>query len=80
VQIVGGLGGLLFLVGWIWLIIIAFQKHGVLWGVLNIFFQPVMGIVYLIVKKTGMLQVVLMIVGVLIAGAGLGTSIFSAFG
>lgn len=79
-QIVGGLGGLLFLVGWIWLIVIAFQKDGALWGILNIFFQPIMGIIYLLVNKSGGLQVALMIIGFLIMGAGMGSSIFSALG
>lgn len=79
-QIVGGLGGLLFLVGWIWLIVIAFQKDGALWGILNIFFQPIMGIVYLLVHKAGGLQVALMVIGFLIMGAGMGSSLFSALG
>jgi hypothetical protein len=79
-QIVGGLGGLLFLVGWIWLIVIAFQTSGALWGILNIFFQPVMGIIYAIVNKVGWLQVGLMIIGLLLTGAGMGTSLFSQFG
>jgi hypothetical protein len=74
-QIVGGLGGLLFLIGWIWLIVIAFQTSGVLWGVLNIFFQPIMGIIYAIINKNGWLQVALMIIGALVAGAGLGSSL-----
>jgi hypothetical protein len=79
-QIVGGLGGLLFLVGWIWLVVIAFQKDGALWGILNIFFQPIMGIIYLLVNKAGGLQVALMIIGFLIMGAGMGSSLFSALG
>ena len=74
-QIVGGVGGLLFLIGWIWLIIVAFQKDGVLWGVLNIFFQPIMGIIYAIINKAGWTQVALMIVGLLLAGAGMGSSL-----
>jgi hypothetical protein len=74
-QIVGGLGGLLFLIGWIWLIVIAFQTSGTLWGILNIFFQPVMGIIYALVKKVGWLQVGLMIVGFILAGVGMGSSI-----
>ncbi len=79
-QIVGGLGGLLVLIGWVWLIVIAFQKDGALWGILNIFLQPVVGIIYLIVKKAGGLQVALMIVGFIMMGVGLGSSVFSFFG
>lgn len=72
--IIGGLGGLLFLIGWIWLIIIAFQTSGVLWGVLNIFFQPIVGIIYAIIHKVGWLQVALMIIGLLIGGIGIGAA------
>lgn len=79
-QIAGGLGGLLFLVGWIWLIIIAFQKDGALWGILNIFFQPIMGIIYFLVNKSGGLQVALMIIGALISGASFGSAILGALG
>ena len=36
------IGVIVMLVGWIWLIIVGF-KVSTLWGVLNIFFQPITG-------------------------------------
>ncbi len=69
--LLGGLGGLLFLVGWIWLIIIGFQTGGAIWGILNIFFQPITGIIFCFVKKTGWLQLGLMIIGLALSMGGI---------
>lgn len=70
-EIVGIIGALLMLVGWIWLVIIAFTTSGAVWGILNFFFQPITGIIFCIVKKVGWMQLAMMIVGLLLAGAGL---------
>ena len=40
----GYIGWVILLIGWIWLIITGFKVGGVLWGILNIFFQPITGI------------------------------------
>ena len=65
-----GLGGLIAIIGWIWLIIIGFKEGGALWGILNIFFQPITGLIFCIMHKTGWLQLALLIIGNVIAGLG----------
>lgn len=57
------LGGILGLVGWIWLIITAFQTSGAVWGIINIFFQPITGLIFCVMKKTGWKQFGIMVVG-----------------
>ena len=75
VKIVGisaiGLGFILALVGWIWLIITGFKTGGVLWGILNIFFQPITGIIFCIVHKTGWVPLILLILGNIISFGGM---------
>ena len=66
----GLLGGVLFLVGYIWIIVLGFKAGGALWGILNIFFEPLTGLIFCIVKKTGWLQWGLMVIGIVIMGAG----------
>ncbi len=70
-QIIGfiaiGLGILIGLIGWIWLIIKGFQEGGVLWGILNIILQPITGLIFCLKYKTGWLQLALLILGNVIA-------------
>ncbi|NOT46473.1 MAG: hypothetical protein HOP17_01805 [Acidobacteria bacterium] len=67
----GMLGGILVLVGWIWAIVIAFKTSGALWGILNIIpIQPLIGIVSAAMKKTAWLPVGLMILGVVLSWLG----------
>src|SRR5207247_2034344 len=33
-----GLGGILYLIGWIWLVVIAFRTEGILWGLIVLIF------------------------------------------
>ena len=66
-----GLGMLIALIGWIWLIITGFKSGGALWGILNIFFQPITGIIFCIVHKTGWVPLILMILGNIIAFGGM---------
>ena len=66
-----GLGTLLALVGWIWLIVIGFQKGGALWGILNLICQPITGIIFCVMHKTGYLPLALLIIGNIIAGIGM---------
>jgi len=63
-------GGILILVGWIWNLVVAFKIGGILWGVLNIFFQPLMGIISAAMKKTLWAPVGVMIAGVVICVIG----------
>lgn len=44
-SILAILGGILIFVGWIWNIVMSFKMGGTLWGILNIFFQPIVGII-----------------------------------
>lgn len=57
------LGFLLFLVGWIWLMVIAGKKEGVLWVVLIFFFSLLAGLIFCIMKKDGWMQWGIMVVG-----------------
>ena len=66
----GLLGAVVFFIGYIWIIVLGFKVGGVLWGILNIFFEPITGLIFCIVKKTGWLQLVLMIVGIVIIMLG----------
>ena len=71
-QILGGIGSLLVLIGAIWTIITAFRMGGTLWGVLNILLciQPLIGIVSAAMKKAEWTPVILMIVGSILASIG----------
>lgn len=64
----GALGGIMVLVGWIWLIVTAIQvgadtKEKVIWGLVNFFCQPIGGIVFYIMKKAGLVPLLILIVG-----------------
>lgn len=61
-------GSVLFLIGWIWLIITAFKVGGVLWGIINIFFQPLTGLIFCIVKKAGWQPFIVMLIGLVLFG------------
>lgn len=65
-----GIGGLITLIGYIWLIVIGFQKGGALWGILIFLFSWIAGLVFCIMHKTGWVPLVLMIVGGIISGIG----------
>lgn len=74
-EILGGavmtVGGLISLIGWIWLVVIGFQKGGALWGILIFFFSWLAGLVFCIMNKTGWMQLAMMIIGGIIAGVGM---------
>ena len=57
------LGIILLLVGWIWLMVIAGKTAGVLWAVLIFFFSLLAGLIFCIMKKTGWMQWLMMLVG-----------------
>jgi len=59
-------GSILVLIGWIWNIVAAFKMGGTLWGVLNIFLQPIIGIISAILKKTHWAPVGIMILGLIL--------------
>ena len=77
-SILAILGSLLFLVGWIWLLVVAYKAEGALWAILNIFFQPIMGLIFCILKKVGWMQWGLMVIGLLLVMIGGGMAAFSS--
>lgn len=64
------IGSIIVLIGWIWLIVLGFKHGGALWGILNIICQPITGIIFCIMHKTGWIPLILMIVGGIIEGIG----------
>jgi hypothetical protein len=65
--ILGMVGGILILVGWVWAIVIAFKTSGALWGILNIIpIQPLIGIISAAMSKTAWAPVGVMVVGVIL--------------
>ena len=67
-SILGILGAVLALGGWIWLVITAFKASGALWGILNIIpIQPLIGIISAAMKKAPWAPVGVMILGVMLS-------------
>ena len=80
-----GLGGLLAFVGAVWLIVTAVQTgkdttDKIIWALVNFFCQPLGGIVYYIVKKQGLVPLLLVIVGWVLVFVGGGLSFSGAIG
>ena len=70
-----GLGGLLLLIGTIWLIVIAIQTgqttgDKVIWALVNFLCQPLGGIIFFIVKRVGMVPLILVLIGWVLCGYG----------
>ena len=57
------IGLLVFLVGWIWMMVVAFKQGGALWAVLVFFFSWIAGLIFAVMKKDGWTQVGIMILG-----------------
>ena len=74
-EIIGLIGGLIALIGLFWLVIIAFQEGGILWGILVIVFSWMGGLVFCIVNKKGWLQFGLLIFGLILAIIGFSPSL-----
>ncbi len=77
----GILGWVLVLVGTIWLVVTAVQsgadtKDKVIWGLVNFFCQPLGGIIFYVMKKQGMIPLLLVIAGwiVMVVGGGMNFS------
>jgi len=69
------LGGLLMFIGTIWLIVVSIQTgqttgDKVIWALVNFFCQPLGGIVFYIVKKQGLVPLILVIIGAVLTGVG----------
>lgn len=70
-----GIGGLLMLIGTIWLIVLAVQTgqttgEKVLWALVNFFCQPIGGIIFVIVRKVGLVPLILVLIGAVLLGVG----------
>ena len=63
------------LIGWVWNIVTAFKTGGTLWGVLNIFLQPFVGVISAILGKTSWIPVAVMVAGLALffLGGGMAT-------
>ena len=69
--ILGGIGGIIALIGWIWAIVNGFQKSGAVWGILNIIpIQPLIGIISAVMAKIDWRPVIVMLVGIVISMFG----------
>ncbi|MBX7054126.1 MAG: hypothetical protein K1X36_04145 [Pyrinomonadaceae bacterium] len=79
-AILGLLGLLLLVVGWVWLMVVAFKSGGALWAVLIFFFSWIAGLIFCFVKKDGWMQLGLMILGMILMIAGGSFSVSTSFG
>lgn len=75
------LGYVLLLVGTIWMVVTAIQtgadtKDKVIWGLVNFFCQPLGGIIFYVMKKQGMVPLLLVIAGWIVMIVGGGASAF----
>lgn len=78
------LGVLLQFIGAIWLVVLAIQTgqttgEKALWAIVNFICQPIGGIIFFIVKRIGLVPLLIMIVGVILAGVGY-SSVFQMAG
>ncbi len=69
------IGSLLTFIGVIWLIIISIQTgkstgEKALWAVVNLFCQPIGGIIFYIMNRVGLVPLILVIIGVVLTGIG----------
>jgi acetyl-CoA carboxylase carboxyltransferase component len=74
-MLFASLGGLLCFVGAIWLVVIAIQTgqttgEKVLWALVNFLCQPLGGIIFFIVKRQGLVPLLLVIIGTVLGGFG----------
>ncbi len=71
----GILGGILAFIGAIWLVVTAIQtgqttSDKVIWGLVNFFCQPLGGIIFFVVKKQGMVPLIVMLIGMVLTFVG----------
>ncbi len=71
----GALGGIIYLVGFIWMIVTAIQtgkdtSEKVIWGLVCFLCSPLGSIIFFIVKRQGLIPLILMIVGIVLTVAG----------
>jgi peptidoglycan/LPS O-acetylase OafA/YrhL len=71
----GALGGILLLVGVIWMVVVAIQTgqsggEKAIWGLVTFFCSPLGSIVFYVMKKQGLVPLLLQIVGFIISIVG----------
>lgn len=76
------LGWVLLVVGTIWLVVVAIQtsvetKDKVIWGLVNFFCQPLGGIIFYVMRKQGLIPLLLVIAGWIIMVVGGGMAAFT---
>lgn len=76
------LGWVLLVVGTIWLVVTAIQtsaetKDKVIWGLVNFFCQPLGGIIFYVMKKQGLIPLLLVIAGWILMVMGGGMAAFT---
>ena len=76
------LGWVLLVVGTLWLVVTAIQtstetQDKVIWGLVNFLCQPIGGIVFYVMKKQGLIPLLLVIAGWIIMVVGGGMSAFT---
>jgi hypothetical protein len=76
------LGWLVAVIGMIWLVVTAIQTGAttgekVIWGLVNFFCQPLGGIIFFIVKRQGLIPLLMVIGGWILLVAGGGMASFS---
>ena len=74
-MLFASLGGVLTLVGAVWLVVIAIQTgqtngEKVIWALVNFLCQPLGGIVFYIVKREGLIPLIFVLIGSLLLGFG----------
>ena len=72
-----GLGGLIFMIGWIWLMVVAFKEGGIIWAIVIFFFGWLGGLIFAIVHKTGWIPWIVMVLGTLLAAGGIIPTVLS---
>ena len=72
------LGLVLCLVGWIWLMVVAYKSAGALWAVLIFFLSAIAGLIFCIMHKTGWMQWAMLVVGYLLVMFGGGMAAMSS--
>ena len=71
----GALGGIIYLIGLIWLVVTAIQTgkdttDKVIWALVCFFCSPLGGIIFYFVKKQGLVPVLMMVVGIILTFVG----------
>ena len=74
-MLFASLGGLLVFIGAIWLIVISIQTgqttgDKVIWALVNFLCQPLGGIIFYVVKRQGLVPLILVIIGSILLGFG----------